>query len=217
MLFVQTYPRPSTMPYAPGSGNNYDSGVRAQVVILRMCAGWSAKAVSDLTGVHERSQRRMIAKATDRGYKVDKPLLLQYVDDAPRTGRPPEVLERNTEKVLAFVRQSKATRSYSCQQIADALQGQLSRESVRQILKGNGLNKVKRTTKPGLTQEMRNKRLAWCLDHKDVDLKRICFSDEKSIVLGQRRGSDRVWRTSSETYDPTCLKRRFKGSSTLMF
>ena len=196
-------------------GNNFDSATRAQVVALRVQAQLTAAQVTALTGVGDRGQRSIVQRARERGFD-GKQLLLEHVADKPRSGRPAERTEDKTDKVLQFVRRSKATRSYSCQQIANAVGG-LSRELVPRILHAAGMHKVKRSTKLGLSEEQRARRLKWCLDHKDTDWKRVCFSDETSVVLGARRGNNRVWRLPSEAFDPTCMKRRWKGAKSLMF
>ena len=96
----------------------------------------------------------------------------------------------------------------------------LSKGTVLKILKQDGMHKVKRTVKPGLAPKMKKDRLAFALKYKDWtldDWKSVCFSDETSVVLGHRRGADKVWRTKEEAYDPTVMKRRWKGYSEFMF
>lgn len=45
----------------------------------------------------------------------------------------------------------------------------------------------------------------------------MCFSDETSVVLGHRRGGDFAWRNPEERFDPTVMRRRWKGYSEFMF
>jgi hypothetical protein len=49
------------------------------------------------------------------------------------------------------------------------------------------------------------------------DWKRVIWSDETSVVLGQRRGTVRVWRNQNEAYDRTVIRNRWKGFSEFMF
>ncbi len=49
------------------------------------------------------------------------------------------------------------------------------------------------------------------------DWKRVIWSDETSIVFGQRRGAERVWRTVQEVSAPTVIRRCWKGFSEFMF
>ena len=123
---------------------------------------------------------------------------------------PPHVVYTQVVNCTEYVRQNRATRAHRLQQIADGAGVGLGKESVRKILKSAGMTKVKRTTKPGLSQQQKDARLKWCLKHQNTtDWWRVCFSDETSVVLGQRRFADRVWRTNpqicrydeSETHD----------------
>ncbi|EED15724.1 hypothetical protein TSTA_051610 [Talaromyces stipitatus ATCC 10500] len=51
----------------------------------------------------------------------------------------------------------------------------------------------------------------------EADFKNIIWTDEISVVLGHRRGSNCVWRRSFECYDPTVIRRRYKGACEFMF
>ncbi|RDI76516.1 hypothetical protein Vi05172_g13499 [Venturia inaequalis] len=58
-----------------------------------------------------------------------------------------------------------------------------------------GFRKTKPTTKPGLNTVQKQQRLAFCLAHRDWTLeqwKDVIWSDETSVVLGVRRGGQRV-------------------------
>jgi transposase len=67
---------------------------------------------------------------------------------------------------------------------------------------------------------MRKARYEFALKYKDwtlEDWKNIIWSDETSVILGQRRGGRKVWRTVYETQDPTVRRVRWKGHSEFMF
>lgn len=67
---------------------------------------------------------------------------------------------------------------------------------------------------------MKPARLAFALAHQHwtlEDFKNIIWTDETSVVLGHRRGSNRCWRRPFECYDPTVIRRRYKGSCEFMF
>jgi hypothetical protein len=88
------------------------------------------------------------------------------------------------------------------------------------VLTENGYGVFKRTVKPGLTDEAKKARLAWCLERKDwslEDWKNVIFSDETSVVLGGVRGKRRVWRRKDETYYVHCVIRRWKGKKEFMW
>lgn len=137
--------------------------------------------------------------------------------DKPRSGRPIKADEESAKKIMEYVRRLRGTRSANCAQIAEGCGLDLSEESVRMLLHANGFKKVKRTTKPGLSAKQKEERLQWCIKHKDIDWKSVCFSDETSVVLGQRRGTNRVWRQFEEAQDDTCRRNRWKGFMTFMF
>jgi hypothetical protein len=80
--------------------------------------------------------------------------------------------------------------------------------------------KCKPTWKPKLTDEAKVRRLNWALEHQHWTLevwKNIIWTDETSVILGHRRGAQRIWRTACEVYNPNCIRRRFKKASELMF
>ena len=60
---------------------------------------------------------------------------------------------------------------------------------------------------------MKKARLEWCLAHEHwtlEDWKNATWTDETSVVLGHRRGSD-------EAFNNTVIRRRWKGFSDFMF
>jgi transposase len=194
-----------------------DIATRAQVVLLRSDPRYSNAEIEAITGCDKRNIPRLVNKAKERGWVEGKRLLDQHLEDAERSGRPRKATPETEETVLAYVRKSKATRSYNCDQIAKGSGTGLARDTVRRILRKHGFHKVKRTAKPGLTAAQKNARLEWCIEHRNTDWTRVCFSDETSVILGHRRGSDRVWRQPEEVNDPTCRKSRWSGFMTFMF
>ena len=61
--------------------------------------------------------------------------------------------------------------------------------------------------------------MKFALEHQyDLEWwKNVIWTDETSIVLGQRRGSVHVWRTSQERYDSTVVRPRWNKASEFMF
>ena len=83
-----------------------------------------------------------------------------------------------------------------------------------------GYYKCKVTRKPCLSEAMKEARLQFAERFKDWQLeqwKDVIWSDETSIILGQRRGQWRVWRTPAERFKPSCIRPRWKGCSEFMF
>lgn len=100
------------------------------------------------------------------------------------------------------------------------MKSELSRSSAQCILKKYEMTCIKPTRKPGLTARMKADRLRFCLDHKDwslEDWKRVIWSDETSVILGQRRGRVRIWRDSSEAFEKSVIRSRWKSFSEFMF
>ncbi|KAI1683962.1 HTH-Tnp-Tc3-2 domain containing protein [Pyrenophora tritici-repentis] len=99
-------------------------------------------------------------------------ILPEYLEDAPRTGRPRKQ-EAIQEAALEKVRRDRYRREKSCADIAGdlSLHGyDVSSITVWRVLKAAGYNKTKPTRKPRLTKKMRQERLDWCLAYKDWTL-----------------------------------------------
>jgi hypothetical protein len=66
---------------------------------------------------------------------------------------------------------------------------------MNRIFKQQGFKWVKTTKKPGLKAAMKEARLAFALKYEHwtlEDWKNVIWSDETSIILGQRHGNDRI-------------------------
>jgi len=205
---------------------NYCIATRAQVITLKE-VGQTNEQISETTGVSIRHIRQLYANALNRGYDpaVSKQLKDEYFVEAPRSGRPKKITESLKQEVLQSVRKSRKGRTQTLIELARETGGPRSLKgvgymSIHRILRQAGMKKVKPTRKPGLTDAQKEARLAFCLKHKDwtlEDWKDVIWSDETSVVFGQRRGAERVWRTVQEVSDPTVIRRRWKGYSEFMF
>ena len=113
------------------------------------------------------TQSRLRKKAISRGWEEgnDQPLLLKHVTDILKSGRPP-LSQEICDEVLRVVTKNSTSRMYSCQKIAEIVSENLGKEdiistsSVYRVLKRNGYGNYKPTVKPGLTQKMKDDRLA---------------------------------------------------------
>jgi hypothetical protein len=164
-------------------------------------------------GIGGKSLKNIAKKARDRKFDCEGEKLLieeKHVADAQRSG----VLKTatgpaKTEQVLNLVRQNRSTRQYSSEYLA--YQCEISGTSVCKIMKANNLYKVKITKKPGLTPSMKEARLQFCLRYQNwtlEDWKAVIWSDKTSVVLRERRGSQRIWRTPGEMHYPDIIYRR---------
>jgi Transposase len=183
-------------------------------------SGFSTKYVEEKIGIPQQTVARIRKTAFQRGFRPDEdPRILEhYVEDAKRSGRPKTITEAIEETVLASVREDRSGREKSSEYLGYEVN--ISRSSVLRILKRHGLTCVKATRKPILTPKMREARLRFARAHghwTSENWKQVIRTDETSVVLGHRRGAVRLWRDSKEAYDPTCIRRRWKGFSEFMF
>ncbi|EED15644.1 hypothetical protein TSTA_050820 [Talaromyces stipitatus ATCC 10500] len=68
----------------------------------------------------------------------------------------------------------------------------------------------------GLTDEMKKKRLDFYLKLQDWGLEKLKDIISTGIVLGHRRGSQKVWRTFADVSNPTVIRRHWKGVTEFM-
>lgn len=196
---------------------HYSIATRAEVVTLALISRLKYDQISTITGVPKSTIGSMVKHAKDQGFEGGC-LLDEHVADKPRPGRPKSVTPEVEEKILESVRKNRAGREKTLEFLA--YEAGISRSACHRVLKEHGFNKVKPTWKPGLSDEAKQKRLEFCKAHQHwtlEDWKNVIWSDETSVVLGHRRGAQRVWRTAEEATDPTCVRRRWKGSQEFMF
>ena len=202
-----------------------DISMRAVVVAFK-ASGKTTFETERITGLSKRQVNRIYARAISKGFDPTvKPLLIrdEWLQDAPRGGRPKKNTEAARELLVNKVRRDRFSREKTCADLAGDLSYygiEMSATTVWRALRQAGMKKTKPTRKPGLTAKMKKDRLAWCLDHEHwtlEDWKNVIWSDETSIILLHRRGGYRVWRTKEEVYVRSCIRERWKGASEFMF
>jgi hypothetical protein len=196
------------------------NATRAQIVTLKALGYTNEEICSKLhLALVHRSLDRIYARALDRGFNPEKPTCLDdHVSDASRSGRP----TKQTEQAKAGVEAKVTTDRYGREKSAEVIAAEvgLSTSTVRTILKKAGYKKTKPTRKPGLTEEMKKARLEFCRAHVDKGddfWHNIIWTDETSVILGQRRGGYKVWRKSNERVLRSVIRPRWKGFSEFMF
>ena len=141
---------------------------------------------------------------------VSNPIIIaEYLEDAPRSGRPTVQAWERTQKLIREVTGSKEGRNLSLQSLGAKI-GVSARTAYRMLQK-EGFIHYKESTKPGLTEEMMKARLEFCKEHEHwtlEDWKRVIWTDETSIILGHRRGKYQIWRRSWEAYNKTYVRSR---------
>ncbi|KAF4633514.1 hypothetical protein G7Y89_g4598 [Cudoniella acicularis] len=117
------------------------------------------------TGYDKTTIRRIEKKARERGYtpETDPKIILAYVEDAPRSGRPKKLSPEQEEEVIKALSKNSTTRQLSTQGIANLtsplIQGGISARTIHRILRRKGYKPCKPTKKPGLTKEQKLARL----------------------------------------------------------
>jgi hypothetical protein len=106
------------------------------------------------TDTSQSSIYRLRQEALKRGYDKDasRKLLLSYIADRPRSGRPIKATEEVAEQVISVVMTNLTTRELSAQAISDKLPPilRVSRRIVHCILRSRSYKLLKPIYKPGL-------------------------------------------------------------------
>ena len=182
--------------------------------------GIAAVKIQKLTGVSVRSISELKRKARSRGYDpaISRILKMEYVEDAPRSGRPSKATPVMEQAILDDVRKDRHGREKSSAMLG--FDHNVSSFTVLRALQRNGFRACKSTKKPGLSIAMKKARMRFCIEHRDwtlEDWKNVIWSDETSVMLNAVRGRRLQWRTSKEMNERTCIRRRWKGHSEFMF
>ena len=96
----------------PGAQSiNHDNGTRLQALALA-AAGIPVKNITAMTEISRWTISRLQKQARDRGYdpNTSKKLLLSYVTDAPRSGRPKVATPEIENIILTAVRKNRYDR-----------------------------------------------------------------------------------------------------------
>jgi len=198
----------------------FDIATRAQIVTMKFL-GLTTKQINEHLRLHLDTSniRRIYEKATSRGFGKESPVLLDlHVNDSPRSGRPTKQTAEKVAEIEGKVTKDRFGREKSAEYLSREVE--ISSSTVQRILKRQGYSKTKPTRKPGLTAAQKQARLAWCLQHKDKPdswWHNIIWTDETSVLLGQRRGGYKIWRKPQERVVRSCIRARWKGYSEFIF
>lgn len=204
------------MPDRGSTAQHSEVATRAQAVALKLAGVLNAK-IEQFTGLITRQIQRWFAEAKVCGLDptVSTVLLDKYFMDKPKSGRPKKGVD---EALLATIHKDQKGRESTCAELA--VQLEVSPMTIWRTLRANRLYKRKPTWKPGLTDRMRQDRLAFAKRHEHwtlEDWKKVIWTDETSVVLGHRRGAVRVWRDKGERQERSCIRQRWHGASEFMF
>jgi hypothetical protein len=96
----------------------------------------------------------------------------------------------------------------------------VSTVTIRQTLKKVSLHLCVARSKPLISENNKEKRLAWALEREDWTIakwKKVVWSDESTFSQFSQGRSLRVWRTPEEEFDLSCLTATVKHSLSRMF
>lgn len=139
---------------------------------------------------------------------IDKYKTEHQISNAPRSGRPPKLTERNVRYLVKTV---KKDRQQSLDEITEKFNQisivSVSSSTIKRTLHNEGFYGRAGKRKPLVSEVNRKKRLEWCRTRKDWESEwdTIIWSDESRFLLFQNDAHHWVWRRPHEKYDINCL------------
>lgn len=128
--------------------------------------------IQEITGIPKRTIYDYRKTTIQRGYnsQESKKLVLAYIEDAARSGRPPKATEEVKQTVVGVLEKNSTTRQLSTQALTNIVNKSLgkpiSARTTYNILRSYGYSNYKPMYKPGLTLESKSTRLTFCLAHQ---------------------------------------------------
>lgn len=195
----------------PASGF-YPPELRVQILTL-YAIGLRTNIIATYLQVRQRTVQDLIKRAKERGFKLEDSIRVkkEYFEDNKRSGRPKEITSAIKSALIKSVTKDRSGREKSSKMLA--FEAGISLSSALRILHAYSFTVAKPSTKPGLTNSIKARRLEFCRQNPwNLDsLKDIIFTDETAVVLSHRRGVVRVQRIAEDRYNKTCIRRRWKG------
>jgi hypothetical protein len=142
---------------------------------------------------------------------------------APKTGRRHALSELNKEQLDNAINQDRHHREMLQYEVAQEIEEPFphtSKSTIRREARALGIHRVKPTKKLSLTPIQEAIRYELALSRKDWtidDWKRVTFSDEASILVGEHRGRHLISRKVDERYNKDCIEVRYNSYSEAMF
>ena len=146
---------------------NHDIGLRLQALAYAV-AGMDFKMITEIIGISRAGIYRLQKKAKERGFdpEISKHLNVNCIADEPRRGRPKKITaEKEAQIVKAIEESDRYGREKAAWMLAD--DHNISATSMHRILIRNGFRLCKTTKKPGLSEDMKKRRLEFCLRYAD--------------------------------------------------
>ena len=138
----------------------------------------------------------------------------------PRTGRSPKLDVRDRRRLVRHATKNKRNRQKLWTEIVQECGIEASLTAIRHAFEMEGYSRYPPRYKPYLSKSNKRKRLKWCIDmlERDSDWwKKVVWTDETPVKVGQRRGQLWVTRRFNEAFHKDCIQPRFPKYSDLMF
>ena len=197
------------MAPVPKTSRTETSVVQRAQVWTKYLEGHTYASISRTEGVPYSTVLDIIQKrldSSDSGFK-----------SKPRSGRPKKTSIRDDRALVRHAFQNP-TDTLNTLATPSKSTRQLSRNTVRTILKTQGFNKRKPRKKPYLKPEHRTQRLSWSRAEKQGkrDWNKVCWSDEVTFEVGHDSRTVYVTRRSGkkEAFLDKNLKPSFKSGHT---
>jgi transposase len=129
------------------------------------------------------------------------------------SGRPTKLNDLDRREI---VRKARKNRRITFEELRNQATADISTSTVRRVLADKGYHRRVARKVPYLTKVHKRTRLAWAKQNHDMepeDWKKIIFSDECYVDLGDKQGRTYVTRRADEVLLDECLVPTFKQSS----
>lgn len=153
-------------------------------------------------------------------HNLPPPSFHDQVAIAPKLRRSHVLSELDINTLDAAISFDRHYREMYQFEVAQELDLKASKSTIRTITHKRKIHRVKPTKKLALTPIQEAERYEIALSKKDQtldDQKRIVFSDEASILVGEHRGHNKISRKLDEQYNPDCIEVRYNNYSEAMF
>ena len=133
-------------------------------------------------------------------------------DALPRSGRPPKVTPRLARRLVL---ETKKHRQKPLRDVGRAVVPKVSTSTVRRVLAKEGRHQRKARKVVYLTETHQKARLAWAKQFRSMrkeDWRRVIWSDECYVYVGDDRGTMWITRAADEVYNEDCHAPTFKQS-----
>lgn len=137
-----------------------------------------------------------------------------------RSGRPLKLDYRDRRRLVRHATKNKRQRQKLWTEIAQECGIEASLTAIRHAFEIAGYSRYPPRYKPYLNETHKQKRLEFCiemLEHDSDWWKKVVWTDETPVKVGQRRGQIWVTRKKNEAYHKDCVHPRFSKYSDLMF